>query len=111
MALATVALAELKLGYFQMPGRTHAGRIYPIDIGIPEAATAGQTSHTYLITAEGVAALLPARPEGGHKGTFGRLAVVAGSTGMSGAGVLASLAARGWDLLLEPGVCHWHPGR
>ena len=36
---------------------------------------------------------LPARPVDAHKGTFGRVLVVAGSTGMSGAGALAALAA------------------
>ncbi|MBX3436882.1 MAG: NAD(P)H-hydrate dehydratase [Planctomycetaceae bacterium] len=37
--------------------------------------------------------LLPARPADAHKGTFGRVLVVAGSRGMSGAAVLAGTAA------------------
>jgi ADP-dependent NAD(P)H-hydrate dehydratase len=36
---------------------------------------------------------LPPRPRDGHKGTFGRVLVVAGSVGMSGAAVLAGSAA------------------
>lgn len=36
---------------------------------------------------------VPARPPEGHKGTFGRVLVVAGSRGMSGAAVLAGLGA------------------
>ena len=36
---------------------------------------------------------IPIRPEDGHKGTFGKVAVVGGSVGMSGAICLASVAA------------------
>src|SRR6185369_9176343 len=36
---------------------------------------------------------LPSRPEESHKGTFGRVLVVAGSRGMSGAACLAGLGA------------------
>jgi len=92
-ATATVALGELKPGYFGTPGRTYAGRVYPVDIGLPAEATAGVNTDLYLITPAGVAALLPERPADGHKGTFGRVAVVGASTGMTGAAVLASLAA------------------
>lgn len=36
---------------------------------------------------------IPARPEGGHKGTFGRVLVIAGSVGMAGAPSLVGRAA------------------
>lgn len=36
---------------------------------------------------------LPMRPKEGHKGTFGKVVVIAGSVGMSGAAVLAGLGA------------------
>lgn len=36
---------------------------------------------------------LPVRPKDGHKGTFGRVLVVAGSVGMSGAAVLTGIGA------------------
>ncbi|MCA9049180.1 MAG: NAD(P)H-hydrate dehydratase [Planctomycetaceae bacterium] len=36
---------------------------------------------------------LPARPRDGHKGTFGRVAVIGGSVGMSGSVTLAAVAA------------------
>jgi len=36
---------------------------------------------------------LPARPADGHKGTFGRVMIVAGSVGMSGAAILSGLSA------------------
>jgi len=37
--------------------------------------------------------LLPTRPNDGHKGTFGKVLIVAGSVGMSGAAALAGLGA------------------
>ena len=37
--------------------------------------------------------LLPERPQSGHKGTFGKCLIVAGSRGMSGAAVLSGLGA------------------
>jgi len=92
-ARATLALAELKPGYFLHPGREYAGDVYLLDIGIPAAARKVVHSDTYLVTPAGVAELLPIRPAAGHKGTFGKVAVIGGSVGMSGAPVMASEAA------------------
>ncbi len=92
-AVATVALGELKPGFFLFPGRSHAGRVVQADIGLPAQARAAVHTDLYLITAAGVRDILPERPRDGHKGTFGRVAVLAGSTGMSGAAILASVAS------------------
>jgi hydroxyethylthiazole kinase-like uncharacterized protein yjeF len=92
-AWATLALAELKHGYFQQPGRQYAGRVYLVDIGIPGEARSDVRSDQFLITPEGVRDLLPERSPIGHKGTFGRVAVIGGSQGMTGAVILASLSA------------------
>lgn len=47
----------------------------------------------------------PARPENSHKGTFGKVWIIAGSRGMSGAAVLSGLGAlRGGAGLLTVGV-------
>lgn len=45
------------------------------------------------VTRELVASWLPERPAGGHKGTFGRVLIAAGSVGFSGAPALAANAA------------------
>ena len=46
-----------------------------------------------LLDEEVAARLLPARPEDGHKGTFGTLVAVCGSLDLVGAGLLAGGAA------------------
>lgn len=46
-----------------------------------------------LLTEKLVKSWLPTRPEDGHKGTFGKVNIVAGSEGYTGAPVLASRAA------------------
>jgi len=65
------------------------------DAGVATAVVAA--SQVDDIGERGVAGvLLPDRPDDGNKGTFGRVLVVAGSRGFSGAPVLAALgAARG----------------
>lgn len=92
-ARATIALGDLKQGYFKYPGRQYTGKIFAADIGIPESARAGVHSDHYLITAEGVRELLPSRKPTDHKGSFGRVAVIGGVAGMTGAVVLSSMAA------------------
>lgn len=46
-----------------------------------------------VLSAELVRSWLPARDENGHKGTFGKVCILAGSEGFTGAPVLASRAA------------------
>ncbi|PWB74555.1 bifunctional ADP-dependent NAD(P)H-hydrate dehydratase/NAD(P)H-hydrate epimerase [candidate division GN15 bacterium] len=89
----TYTLGLPKIGLYISPGREIAGDVRIIDIGLPENVIAQQDLNTTLITAELVAELLPYRKPDGHKGDFGRLLLVAGSTGLTGAASLASLAA------------------
>lgn len=46
-----------------------------------------------FLSRETAASWLPRRPEDGHKGTFGKVCVIGGSVGLTGAPVLASKAA------------------
>ena len=51
---------------------------------------------------------IPARPADGHKGTFGRALIIAGSRGFSGAAALAGTAALrggGGGLIGPPSLC------
>jgi ADP-dependent NAD(P)H-hydrate dehydratase / NAD(P)H-hydrate epimerase len=89
----TVTLAVLKRGLVFHPGKTLAGRVRVADIGMPPSAVESAELDTFLTGVFDVRARLPVRPPDGHKGTFGRVFMLAGSTGMGGAAVLASLAS------------------
>jgi hydroxyethylthiazole kinase-like uncharacterized protein yjeF len=88
----TVTIALPKLGLALEPGRSLAGRIEVARIGIADAAP-GVAPDAELWTARAVGARLPARPHGGHKGSFGHVLVVAGSRGKTGAATLAAEGA------------------
>ena len=88
----TVTLAAVKLGHILMPGPEVVGQLVVGDIGITAAHyPAGITLK--MATAPKVAALLPPRPVGAHKGTFGTALLVAGSLNYTGAAILAGQAA------------------
>lgn len=79
----TVAIAGEKLGTAVGSGATHAGRVDVVDIGIPLPAV-----DAHKAEASDVARLLPSRKPDAHKRSNGSVAVLAGSTGMSGAALL-----------------------
>ncbi|PKN11227.1 MAG: bifunctional ADP-dependent NAD(P)H-hydrate dehydratase/NAD(P)H-hydrate epimerase [Deltaproteobacteria bacterium HGW-Deltaproteobacteria-4] len=88
----TVTLAAAKLGQVIYPGVTCCGELVVAEIGIPQAVL-DEIAAGILLEAGDVRGFLPARPEVGHKGTFGHLLLVAGSCGKSGAAALAARAA------------------
>ena len=75
------------------------------DAGVAIAVVAAAEVQTDLRQRVPSALRLAPRPEDGHKGTFGRVLVVAGSRGYTGAPQLASLgAARGGAGLVNLGI-------
>jgi NAD(P)H-hydrate epimerase len=88
----TLTLALPKPGLALEPGRSLAGRVRVIRIGIPETAP-GVKIATSLWTRAAAGARLPKRPAAGHKGSFGHALLVAGSEGKTGAAALAAHGA------------------
>ncbi len=88
---STLAFGYSKVGLFAMPGRRFAGRVVPVDIGLPAlgADALPYDEVSFRQTQE----VLPERPEDAHKGTFGRAVVSAGSRRYPGAARLAAEAA------------------
>jgi len=87
----TVTFGFPKRGHFLFPGAELTGELLVADIGIPPDLAFH--IKVELITPELVQSWLPPRPKGSHKGTFGKVLVVAGSTNYIGAPCLAGLAA------------------
>lgn len=92
-AAATVTFGLPKVGLVLYPGAEYTGTLYIADISIPRTVVDRYSIKRYLVTGERVAELLPARPAQGHKGTFGRVVVFAGSPGYTGAAVLTGNGA------------------
>ncbi|MCL5075469.1 MAG: NAD(P)H-hydrate dehydratase [Chloroflexi bacterium] len=87
----TVTLGYPKIGLFLLPGAAFVGELVVGDIGLPAGVVV--ESSLEMLTAEWIKELLPERPRWGHKGTFGRVLVVAGSVHYTGAAYLACSGA------------------
>ncbi len=87
----TVTFQFPKVGLYTQPGTGVAGRVQTVDIGIP--AGLDHDMRVELLDRRQAKELLPARPAGANKGTFGKLLVIAGSLRYPGAAVLAASAA------------------
>ena len=87
----TITLGFPKPGLFNSPGAERAGKITVADIGIPPYLAEQIT--TGLITDDWARSVLPKRPLGANKGSFGRVLVVAGSINYIGAAYLACSGA------------------
>jgi NAD(P)H-hydrate epimerase len=92
-AVCTITFGVNKLGLILYPGCEYAGEVIVADIGFPAVSVASVQARHYMYEPEDLPALLPERPSRSHKGTFGRVLVVAGSDTMSGACYLAAKAA------------------
>jgi NAD(P)H-hydrate epimerase len=92
-AFATATFAFAKAGHILYPGNLHTGELSIIDIGIPKFIADEKKIRLSLLEKQEIAALFPPRPFDSHKGSFGHLLVIAGSTGKTGAPALCANAA------------------
>lgn len=88
----TVTFGFYKSGLLLYPGRTHAGRIRTADLGFPGRSLT-QSGWDAAVLEPADLKHLPGRQPDGNKGTFGRLLIIAGSAGMSGAAFLSACGA------------------
>lgn len=92
-AFATATFAFAKAGHLLYPGNLHTGELSIVDIGIPKFIADEKNIQLSLIEQAEIAALFPPRAFDSHKGSFGHLLVIAGSTGKTGAPALCANAA------------------
>jgi len=88
----TITFGYMKQGLILYPGALHSGKITVSDIGFPDKALYHANPDTFYFTKDDLSRL-PKRKCDGHKGTFGKVLVIAGSKGMAGAAYLAAKAA------------------
>ena len=91
-AAHTLTIGYPKVGLLLHPGAHHVGELCTADIGFPRGLAPSLPPAAFLVEPGDAASRIPGRPTDGHKGTFGRALVVAGSVGMTGAACLAAEA-------------------
>ena len=98
----TVTFVRPKIGLCAAPGRFLAGKVLVEPLGIPdswvdaainEQTNTGDRPAYYQIDPAAIAARRPERPPDSHKGLFGKVLLLGGSSGMPGAVILAAEAA------------------
>lgn len=95
-AWSTVTFSCGKIGLYLNEGRACSGRVQVADIGVPAELIHQQILQRpdrVTVYPEHLELPLPRRPRTAHKGEFGRVFILAGSEGYTGAPVLASRAA------------------
>ena len=92
-ATLTVTMASPKRGLLLYPGADFVGELQVVDIGIPHEVVESQNVRVNLVQASDAVKILPVRQRDAHKGTFGRVLVLAGSEGLTGAAAMTSEAA------------------
>ena len=93
-ATVTVTLGAPKLPLILPPAEHKAGEVVIADIGIPaEILETLEGPRVELMTRDQIRTLITPRAADAHKGDFGRVLIVAGSRGKTGAAVLAAEGA------------------
>nr|MDA3814590.1 NAD(P)H-hydrate epimerase [Candidatus Cloacimonadota bacterium] len=87
----TLTMAANKYGQLLGKGREKSGEVLVIDIGVPADVFEEFLLKAKLATCENV--IFPYRSRFSHKGNYGKIGIIAGSPGFTGAAILASRAA------------------
>ena len=88
----TVTFTAAKPGLYLDQGRVYSGQVRVIDIGLPDDLTAPLLTEGDLWAVKGPDTL-PRRTRTAHKGDFGKLFLLCGSVGFTGAPVFAARSA------------------
>ena len=89
----TVTFAAYKVGMLMFPAADYTGKVTVADISIPDYILEGQSININVTDEEFVRANFPVRENNSQKGDYGKVLVIAGSVGMTGAAYLSSQSA------------------
>ena len=89
----TITMGFEKLGMALEPGKSHSGSIHQEDIGFPNIIDDLEGRKWSVIQDDDIRSILHPLKKTTHKHVQGKVLVLAGSTGMTGAAYLTSIAA------------------
>ncbi len=89
----TITFALPKIGLLNYPAANYVGKLKVADISIPDSIILTQNININTIDEKEIKRKLPARVKDSNKGDYGKVFIIAGSTGLTGAAVLAASAA------------------
>jgi NAD(P)H-hydrate epimerase len=89
----TVTFGATKIGHVLYPGAAFAGTLEVVDIGLVAPPAGDSAYQVELAGAEALSGLLGERDPRAYKGSAGRVLVIGGSPGLTGAVALAARAA------------------
>ena len=91
-ATLTVTFATANPGHYLYPAKDFCGKVLVTDISIPRQSIEDFEATYFTLDSE-LSKVMPKRTENSHKGSYGKVLMYAGSTGMSGACIMAATAA------------------
>ncbi len=89
----TVTFGLPKKGHMLYPGKDYTGKLFIEDIGFPDELIKSDSIKTTIIEKNFACSLVPPRPAYSHKGRYGHVLVIAGSTGKTGAALMTAKSA------------------
>ncbi len=89
----TVTFTLYKKGFLNYNSKIYTGEVHTEQIGIPEEIIDLYHEKEYITSLKDIKALIPKRDPTGHKGSYGRVLIIAGSSGFTGAAYLSAKAA------------------
>ena len=92
-ARLTVTMGLPKLGQLFYPGKEKVGELHVAEIGFPRDLLESVETPYHMDSAADIAGMLPDRRPDAHKGDCGRVFIISGSPGLTGAACLAGNAA------------------
>ncbi len=87
----TVTFCRPKIPHVLYPAKKYCGNLKIADISIPDVAVERLNPELFLLTEENLPEIKKRNPDS-HKGSYGHAVIIGGSTGKSGAVIMASKA-------------------
>lgn len=89
----TVTFQNRKLGHLIYPGKDYCGKVIVKDIGISNDSFKNNCDLAVIYNPKEYRKMFPIRMADSHKGSYGKLLIIAGTKGMSGAAYMNALSA------------------